>query len=94
MAAKRVALGAFRTEFERGLIKYAQANPEWDLGEAAMILIRKAYDRGDDRTFFGGIAQLAKIMGDHREDGGQADMVLIVDRRAGQPAIEQQQAVG
>ena len=89
-------VGAFRTEFERGLFKYQHEHPEFDLGFCAMELIRAAYDRKDDRTFFGGVAQLAKIMGDHRDKDGQAagDLVLVVDRRGSEPALEHQQASG
>lgn len=91
--ARSSGVGAFRTEFERGLFKWQQDHPEFDLGAAAMELIKAAYDRKDDRTFFGGIAQLAKVMGDHRDkDGLPGDLVLVVDRRASEPALENKQA--
>ena len=85
--ARTTGVGAFRTEFERGLHKYAHEHPEFDLGFCAMELIRAAYDRKDDRTFFGGVAQLAKIMGDQRDEGNQGDLVLVVDRREQQAQL-------
>ena len=85
--ARRGGVGMFRSEFEAGLFKYQQEHPEFNIGEAAMVLIHAAYERKDDRTFFGGVAQLAKILGNDQEDLAQGDLVLVVDRREQQAAL-------
>ena len=83
--ARNTGVGQFRVDFERGLYQYQEQHPEFDLAACAMELIKKAYDRGDDRVFFGGLAQLAKILGPTDRDAGQEGLLLVVDRRA--PAL-------